>query len=129
MRDRSFDTARRHTVGDEAVVLFSVADGASIGRGVDVGPFARFRPGTALADAVHVGSYVEIKGSTVGTGSKVPHLSYVGDTDIGAGVNVGAATVTVNYDGYRKHAPSSRTTPASVRIPCSWRRFAWARAR
>jgi bifunctional UDP-N-acetylglucosamine pyrophosphorylase / glucosamine-1-phosphate N-acetyltransferase len=89
-------------VGDDAVVLFSVAEEAAIGRGSDVGPFARLRPGTVLADAVHVGSYVEIKGSTVGSGSKVPHLSYVGDADIGAGVNIGAATVTVNYDGYRK---------------------------
>jgi bifunctional UDP-N-acetylglucosamine pyrophosphorylase/glucosamine-1-phosphate N-acetyltransferase len=89
-------------VADDAGVTFSVAEDASIGRGSDVGPFARLRPGTVLADAVHVGSYVEIKGSTVGTGSKVPHLSYVGDADIGAGVNVGAATVTVNYDGYRK---------------------------
>ena len=90
-------------VGNDVAIIFSVAEGASVGDGSDVGPFARLRPGTALADGVHVGSYVEIKGSTVGTGSKVPHLSYVGDADIGAGVNIGAATVTVNYDGYRKH--------------------------
>jgi bifunctional UDP-N-acetylglucosamine pyrophosphorylase/glucosamine-1-phosphate N-acetyltransferase len=90
-------------VGNDVAIVFSVAEGASVGDGSDVGPFARLRPGTALADGVHVGSYVEIKGSTVGTGSKVPHLSYVGDADIGAGVNIGAATVTVNYDGYRKH--------------------------
>jgi bifunctional UDP-N-acetylglucosamine pyrophosphorylase/glucosamine-1-phosphate N-acetyltransferase len=90
-------------VGDHSHVTFSVTAGAVLGNGCDVGPFARLRPGTVLADDVHVGSYVEIKGSNVGTGSKVPHLSYVGDADIGAGVNIGAATVTVNYDGYRKH--------------------------
>jgi bifunctional UDP-N-acetylglucosamine pyrophosphorylase/glucosamine-1-phosphate N-acetyltransferase len=84
-------------------VAFSVAEAAGIGDRCDVGPFARLRPGTVLADDVHVGSYVEIKGSNVGTGSKVPHLSYVGDADIGADVNIGAATVTANYDGYRKH--------------------------
>jgi bifunctional UDP-N-acetylglucosamine pyrophosphorylase/glucosamine-1-phosphate N-acetyltransferase len=90
-------------VGEHTSVAFSVAEAATLGDACDVGPFARLRPGTTLADGVHVGSYVEIKGSTVGTGSKVPHLSYVGDADIGAGVNIGAATVTVNYDGYRKH--------------------------
>jgi bifunctional UDP-N-acetylglucosamine pyrophosphorylase/glucosamine-1-phosphate N-acetyltransferase len=91
------------TVGDGGRVTFSVAHGAAVGRDVDVGPFARLRPGTELADGVHVGSYVEIKGSTVGAGTKVPHLSYVGDADIGANTNVGATTVFVNYDGYRKH--------------------------
>jgi bifunctional UDP-N-acetylglucosamine pyrophosphorylase/glucosamine-1-phosphate N-acetyltransferase len=90
-------------VGDDCALTFTVADGASVGDGCDVGPFARLRPGTVLADGVHVGSYVEIKGSSVGRGSKVPHLSYVGDAKVGAGVNIGAATVTVNYDGYAKH--------------------------
>jgi bifunctional UDP-N-acetylglucosamine pyrophosphorylase / glucosamine-1-phosphate N-acetyltransferase len=91
------------TVGDGSRITFAVAEGAAIGRGVDAGPFARLRPGTALADGVHVGSYVEIKASSVGEGSKVPHLSYVGDADIGADTNVGATTVFVNYDGYTKH--------------------------
>ena len=90
-------------VGDGSRVTFSVAERARIGRNVEAGPFARLRPGTELADGVHVGSYVEIKASTVGTGSKVPHLSYVGDADIGANTNVGATTVFVNYDGYTKH--------------------------
>jgi bifunctional UDP-N-acetylglucosamine pyrophosphorylase/glucosamine-1-phosphate N-acetyltransferase len=90
-------------VGDGSRVTFSVAHGAWIGRDVDAGPFARLRPGTELADGVHVGSYVEIKASTVGPGTKVPHLSYVGDADIGANTNVGATTVFVNYDGYTKH--------------------------
>ncbi len=68
-----------------------------------VGPFARIRPGTKLADNVIVGSYVEVKNSEIGTDSKVPHLSYVGDASVGKRTNVGAANVTANWDGYRKH--------------------------
>ncbi len=94
---------RDTAVGDGSEVTFCVSRDATVGPRCEVGPFARLRPGAVLADGVHVGSYVEIKGSTVGIGSKVPHLSYVGDADIGAGVNIGAATVTVNYDGYAKH--------------------------
>jgi bifunctional UDP-N-acetylglucosamine pyrophosphorylase/glucosamine-1-phosphate N-acetyltransferase len=90
-------------VGDGAAVTFSVAELAVIGEGASVGPFARLRPGTELAAGAHVGSYVEIKASTVGEGAKVPHLSYVGDAEIGARANLGAGTVTVNYDGYAKH--------------------------
>lgn len=91
------------TVGADAVVTRTVAVQASIGTGATVGPFAYLRPGTVLADEVHVGTYVELKNANVGTGSKVPHLSYVGDADIGAHTNIGAATVFVNYDGVAKH--------------------------
>jgi bifunctional UDP-N-acetylglucosamine pyrophosphorylase/glucosamine-1-phosphate N-acetyltransferase len=80
-----------------------VADRATIGAGVTVGPFAYLRPGTELADRVHIGTYVEIKASDIGAGSKVPHLSYVGDASIGEHTNIGAATVFVNYDGVNKH--------------------------
>ncbi len=90
-------------VADDASVTFTVAEGARIGRGADVGPFARLRPGTVLAGGVHVGSYVEIKSSTIGEGTKVPHLSYVGDAAVGRRTNLGAGTVTANYDGYTKH--------------------------
>jgi bifunctional UDP-N-acetylglucosamine pyrophosphorylase / glucosamine-1-phosphate N-acetyltransferase len=90
-------------VGDDVEIRFSVVEGARLARGVDVGPFARIRPGTVLAEDVHIGSYIEVKNSRVGRGSKVPHLSYVGDAEIGRGTNIGAATVTVNYDGYGKH--------------------------
>ena len=69
----------------------------------EIGPFAYLRPGTVLADDVHVGTYVEIKNSDIGTGTKVPHLSYVGDASIGEHTNIGAATVFVNYDGVAKH--------------------------
>jgi bifunctional UDP-N-acetylglucosamine pyrophosphorylase/glucosamine-1-phosphate N-acetyltransferase len=68
-----------------------------------VGPYAHIRPGTVLGRRVKAGSFVEIKASRIGEGSKVPHLSYVGDATIGRNVNVGAGTVTVNYDGYEKH--------------------------
>ena len=90
-------------VADDASVTFSVTQEARIGRGADVGPFARLRPGTRLAAGVHVGSYVEIKASTIGEDAKVPHLAYVGDASVGRRTNIGAGTVTVNYDGYDKH--------------------------
>jgi len=90
-------------VDDGATVAFSVVEGSRIGKGANVGPYTHVRPGTVLAEGAKVGSFVEIKASTVGLGSKVPHLSYVGDTTIGKRTNIGAATVTVNYDGYEKH--------------------------
>jgi bifunctional UDP-N-acetylglucosamine pyrophosphorylase/glucosamine-1-phosphate N-acetyltransferase len=90
-------------VGEEATVSFTVANQASIGPGASVGPFAYLRPLARLERNAHVGTYVEVKKSTVGEGSKVPHLTYVGDADIGAGVNVGAGTIFANYDGVHKH--------------------------
>ena len=91
------------TVGDDATVSQAVALSSAIGRGVVVGPFASLRPGTQLEEGSKAGTFVEVKNSVVGPGSKVPHLTYVGDADIGAGANVGAGTVFVNYDGARKH--------------------------
>jgi bifunctional UDP-N-acetylglucosamine pyrophosphorylase/glucosamine-1-phosphate N-acetyltransferase len=91
------------TVGDDATVTQTVAVSAAIGPRVAVGPFVSLRPGSDLREASKAGTFVEVKNSTVGPGSKVPHLSYVGDADIGAGVNVGAGTVFVNYDGVAKH--------------------------
>ena len=69
---------------------------------VTIGPFARLRPGTVLADGVHVGNFVETKNATLGVGSKANHLSYLGDAVIGSGVNIGAGTITCNYDGVNK---------------------------
>jgi bifunctional UDP-N-acetylglucosamine pyrophosphorylase/glucosamine-1-phosphate N-acetyltransferase len=89
---------------DGASVQFSVVRGARIRSGAAVGPFAHVRPGTDLAEGSRAGSFVEIKASRIGRGSKVPHLSYVGDATVGRDTNVGAATVTVNYDGYTKHS-------------------------
>ena len=79
------------------------ARGAEIGPESSVGPFTYLRPGARLARRSKAGAFVEIKASTVGEGSKVPHLSYVGDATIGVGSNIGAATVVVNYDGVAKH--------------------------
>ena len=77
-------------------------DDAIIGREVNIGPFSRLRPGVVLNDRVKIGNFVEVKKSDIGTGSKVSHLSYIGDTDMGSGVNIGAGTITCNYDGVKK---------------------------
>jgi bifunctional UDP-N-acetylglucosamine pyrophosphorylase/glucosamine-1-phosphate N-acetyltransferase len=91
-------------VADGSEVTFSVVIGSKIGRDVQVGPFARLRPGCDLADGSRVGAFVDAKNAVVGKGSKVSHLTYVGDVTIGKDVNVGAGAVTVNYDGYEKHS-------------------------
>ena len=91
------------TVGDDAVVHSTRADGARIGARVQVGPFAHLRPGTCLEADARVGAFVQTKNATVGEGAKLPHLSYVGDADVGAGANVACGVVTVNYDGREKH--------------------------
>jgi bifunctional UDP-N-acetylglucosamine pyrophosphorylase/glucosamine-1-phosphate N-acetyltransferase len=91
------------TVGDRSEVWFSVVLGSTIGRDVQVGPYVRFREGVEMADGSRAGAFVDMKTARVGRGSKVPHLSYVGDAEIGRDVNIGAATVTVNFDGRDKH--------------------------
>jgi bifunctional UDP-N-acetylglucosamine pyrophosphorylase/glucosamine-1-phosphate N-acetyltransferase len=89
-------------IDDGARVTFSVLDGARVGTNASVGPYAYLRPGARLAKGSKVGTFVEVKASEIGEGSKVPHLSYIGDAVIGRDVNVGAATVTVNYDAETK---------------------------
>ena len=92
------------TIGAGTQVLpFSHLDGATVGKNVRLGPYARIRPATTLADDVHIGNFVEVKASDVGTGSKANHLSYIGDTTVGQNVNIGAGTITCNYDGANKH--------------------------
>jgi bifunctional UDP-N-acetylglucosamine pyrophosphorylase/glucosamine-1-phosphate N-acetyltransferase len=92
------------SVGDGAVIhSFSHLAGATIGKGVSVGPFARLRPGTRLGDGAHIGNFVEIKEATIEAGAKANHLSYIGDALVGAGANIGAGTITCNYDGTAKH--------------------------
>jgi bifunctional UDP-N-acetylglucosamine pyrophosphorylase/glucosamine-1-phosphate N-acetyltransferase len=91
------------TVGEGTTVRNAVLNGATVGADASVGPFAYLRPGAVLADGAKAGTYVEIKNSEIGEGSKVAHLSYIGDATIGRDTNIGAATVTVNYDGYTKH--------------------------
>jgi bifunctional UDP-N-acetylglucosamine pyrophosphorylase/glucosamine-1-phosphate N-acetyltransferase len=114
----SFDTrlARDVTVGPN--VFFgtgvSVGEGseihsfchfleAKVGKNTSIGPFARLRPGAVIGDGAHIGNFVEIKASTIAPGAKINHLSYVGDSSIGSGTNVGAGTITCNYDGFMKH--------------------------
>ena len=92
-----------HTVTSGCVIDETIAIEAVIENGVDCGPRAYLRPGTHMLDGSKAGTHVEIKKSTIGEGSKVPHLSYIGDTTMGSGVNVGAGSITCNYDGVHKH--------------------------
>ncbi|RKW47647.1 MAG: UDP-N-acetylglucosamine diphosphorylase/glucosamine-1-phosphate N-acetyltransferase [Lautropia sp.] len=85
------------------VQAMSVIDSAEVGAQGRIGPFARLRPGTKLGEDSHIGNFVELKNATTGTGSKINHLSYVGDAEIGSRVNIGAGTITCNYDGVNKH--------------------------
>jgi bifunctional UDP-N-acetylglucosamine pyrophosphorylase/glucosamine-1-phosphate N-acetyltransferase len=95
---------RNTTIGaDTAIEAFSYIDDASVGTNAKVGPYARLRPGAKLADDVHIGNFVEVKASEFGKGSKANHLSYIGDTTVGSNVNIGAGTITCNYDGVNKH--------------------------
>ncbi|TDA68736.1 MAG: bifunctional UDP-N-acetylglucosamine diphosphorylase/glucosamine-1-phosphate N-acetyltransferase GlmU [Clostridia bacterium] len=95
-------TLRDSVVGDNVTIMHAVVLSSRVGDGSQVGPFAYLRPGTVLAAGAKVGDFVELKSTFVGPGSKVPHLSYLGDAQIGAGVNVGAGTITCNYDGQDK---------------------------
>jgi bifunctional UDP-N-acetylglucosamine pyrophosphorylase / glucosamine-1-phosphate N-acetyltransferase len=91
-------------VGEGTLIRsFSYLEGAAVGANAEIGPFARLRPGTALAQDVHIGNFVEVKASTISQGAKINHLSYVGDASIGARTNVGAGTITCNYDGAAKY--------------------------
>jgi bifunctional UDP-N-acetylglucosamine pyrophosphorylase/glucosamine-1-phosphate N-acetyltransferase len=92
------------TVGNSVLIRHSTANDSILEDGVTVGPFANLRPETILRSGVKIGDFVEIKKSDIGPGSKVPHLSYVGDAQIGSCVNMGAGTIVVNYDGRKKHA-------------------------
>jgi bifunctional UDP-N-acetylglucosamine pyrophosphorylase/glucosamine-1-phosphate N-acetyltransferase len=92
------------TIADGAEIKAnSVIEGAVVGSNAQIGPFARLRPGTELAANTKVGNFVETKKAVVGEGSKINHLSYVGDASLGRNVNVGAGTITCNYDGVNKH--------------------------
>ena len=88
---------------DTEIEPFSLIEGASIGRHSRIGPYARIRPGTDLADDVRIGNFVEVKNSSIDSGSRANHLSYIGDSSVGKRVNVGAGTITCNYDGAKKH--------------------------
>ncbi len=92
------------TIGsDTEVNAFSLLEDATVGANCRVGPYARLRPGAALSDEVHIGNFVEVKNSRFGKGSKSNHLAYIGDSDVGSKVNIGAGSITCNYDGVNKH--------------------------
>ena len=88
---------------DTEIHAFSLLEDAEVGKRCRVGPYARLRPGARLAEEVHIGNFVEVKASRIGAGSKANHLAYLGDAEVGARVNVGAGTITCNYDGAAKH--------------------------
>lgn len=95
---------RNSVVGENSEILANcVLENARVGRNCRVGPFSRLRPGTELGESVHIGNFVEVKKSSIADRSKVNHLTYIGDTEIGRGVNIGAGTITCNYDGVNKH--------------------------
>ncbi|MFH2071829.1 MAG: bifunctional UDP-N-acetylglucosamine diphosphorylase/glucosamine-1-phosphate N-acetyltransferase GlmU, partial [Actinomycetota bacterium] len=91
-------------IGPGARVWYSVLRSARVGKDAEVGPYASLRPGTVMETGSKIGTFVETKATTIGAGSKVPHLSYMGDATIGERSNIGAGTITCNYDGYEKHA-------------------------
>jgi bifunctional UDP-N-acetylglucosamine pyrophosphorylase/glucosamine-1-phosphate N-acetyltransferase len=96
-------TLKNVVVKEKASIVESTVSDSEIGCCANVGPFSFIRPGTKLSGNAKVGAYVEVKNSKIGEGSKVPHLSYVGDAEIGTETNIGAATIFVNYDGVEKH--------------------------
>jgi bifunctional UDP-N-acetylglucosamine pyrophosphorylase / glucosamine-1-phosphate N-acetyltransferase len=96
-------TMRDARIGDGARVVHSYLVEAEVGQGALIGPFAYLRPGAVIREGAKVGTFVEVKNSDIGPGAKVPHLSYIGDTDVGEKANLGASTITANYDGRKKH--------------------------
>lgn len=98
------NTVIKHSViGNDVSILNTVILQSEVGNNTNIGPFAYIRPGSKIGDNIKIGDFVEIKNSVIGNNSKVPHLSYVGDADIGSGVNIGCGSITVNYDGLKKH--------------------------
>lgn len=94
---------RDSRIGDRCVIRFSTVEEATIEDGVDMGPYAHMRPGAHICEGVHIGNYAEVNRSRLGRGTKMGHYSYIGDADVGEGVNIGAGTITANYDGARKN--------------------------
>ncbi len=92
-----------HVADKVTIRAFCHLEGASLASGVEVGPYARLRPGAVLGEKVKIGNFVEVKKAVFGKGAKANHLSYIGDAEVGAGANIGAGTITCNYDGYFKH--------------------------
>ena len=89
-------------IGEQTVITNSMIEESTVADGVTVGPYAHVRPDSRLAKNVHVGNFVEVKGSSIGENTKAGHLTYIGNSEVGANVNFGAGTITVNYDGQQK---------------------------
>src|SRR5207248_10958838 len=125
-RIRSYSVIQNSEIGDKVTIRpGSLLDEAHIAEGAVIGPYSHLRPGSEIGEGAHVGNFVETKKAKLGKGAKANHLSYLGDSDIGANVNVGAGTITCNYDGISKHATiieegafigSDATLVAPVRI-------------
>jgi bifunctional UDP-N-acetylglucosamine pyrophosphorylase/glucosamine-1-phosphate N-acetyltransferase len=94
---------RDSSVADNCIVRYSMIEASTLEGGVDVGPYSHVRPKSHLCEGVHLGNYAEVKGSRLGRGTKMGHFSYIGDAEVGEGVNIGAGTITANYDGASKH--------------------------
>lgn len=90
-------------IGDNCVINSTQCENSTIGNRVKAGPFTHIRPNCIVSDGVHIGNFVEIKNSVIGAGTKISHLTYIGDSDVGSGVNVGCGCATANYDGTCKH--------------------------
>jgi bifunctional UDP-N-acetylglucosamine pyrophosphorylase / glucosamine-1-phosphate N-acetyltransferase len=103
-RIRSFSVIENCTLGSGILVRqHCILEDSSVADRAEIGPFAHFRPGCEIGEGAHVGNFVECKKARLGKGAKANHLSYLGDAEIGAGTNIGAGTITCNYDGYKKH--------------------------
>ncbi len=103
-RIRSYSVIEDSTIGDDVTVLNgSIITSSQVAKSAVIGPYSRLRPESEIGEGAHIGNFVEIKKSRVGAKSKANHLSYIGDTEIGPGTNVGAGTITCNYDGKNKH--------------------------
>jgi bifunctional UDP-N-acetylglucosamine pyrophosphorylase / glucosamine-1-phosphate N-acetyltransferase len=94
---------RDSVIGDGVAIVDSTVEESEVGPGTDIGPYSHLRPGARIAGGVHIGNYVEVKNSTIGSGTAIGHVSYLGDATVGEGVNIGAGTITANYDGKDKH--------------------------
>ncbi len=94
---------RDSSIGDACEIRFTVVEESTVESHVDIGPYSHLRPGSHLCDGVHIGNYAEVKASRLGRGTRMGHFSYIGDATVGDGVNIGAGTITANYDGTNKH--------------------------
>jgi bifunctional UDP-N-acetylglucosamine pyrophosphorylase/glucosamine-1-phosphate N-acetyltransferase len=90
-------------IGDDCVVRYSMIEESTVEAGVDVGPYSHLRPGSYICQGAHIGNFAEVKGARLGRRTKMGHHSYIGDADVGDDVNIGAGTITANFDGEKKH--------------------------